>query len=383
MRIPQSAETLAVLGGRPWWLWGFEQGVNEAGVAIGNEAIYTRDPVPDDGLLGMDLVRLGLERGSTASEAKDVITSLLEEYGQGGVAVRGTDRRYHNSYIIADPHEAWVLETSARHWVAKRIQSAWAISNLITITDDWDQASSGIAMYARDRGWFSGTPEQKLDFRRTFEDAEVRALTEPRYLASCRFTESSSITVQSMKRHLRDHFEGGTINVASPDRARTICLHPGDYASSTAASFVVELRPGSSRTRPLAWWSMATPCTGVFLPVELGTPLPEPLTTGTETRMEASLWWVMRRLERAVDKNPVELTPIVQQHWFEMEDRLDEAIDADSNFAHDELATLVSQVIHEGESLIASLMDDGHRSIGGGSMTPTAVESRPGEQPRI
>ena len=71
--------------------------LKNAGIVIGNEAIYTRDPVPDSGLLGMDLVRLGLERGSTAAQAKEVITSLLERYGQGGVAVHGTNRRYHNS----------------------------------------------------------------------------------------------------------------------------------------------------------------------------------------------------------------------------------------------------------------------------------------------
>jgi secernin len=63
-------------------------GANEHGVCIGNEAVHSRLAADcDDGtarLLGMDLVRLGLERGATAREALDVMTSLLEEHGQGG-----------------------------------------------------------------------------------------------------------------------------------------------------------------------------------------------------------------------------------------------------------------------------------------------------------
>jgi dipeptidase len=235
------------------------------------------------------------------------------------------------------------------------VQKAWAISNLVTIRDDWDQASAGIATYARDRGWWSGGPDQKLNFREAFEDGELRNLTEPRYLASCRFIESRDISVGSMKRHLRDHFEGGTVNVPSPDRPRTVCLHPGDYISSTATSFLVELPADTPGSRPVIWWSMATPCTGVFIPVELGSPLPEPLTSGTETRMDGSLWWVMRRLERAVDRRPVELTPMVQEHWAELERRLDQAVAADSRFAREELATLVAQVEHEAEELIRDL----------------------------
>src|SRR5262245_36254106 len=67
--VPQVEETAAVMGTQPYWLWGLEQGVNEHRVAIGNETVFAREALGSRGLLGMDLVRLCLERARTADEA--------------------------------------------------------------------------------------------------------------------------------------------------------------------------------------------------------------------------------------------------------------------------------------------------------------------------
>jgi len=324
LTLPQAERTLAVVGSRPWWMWGFEQGLNSAGVAIGNEAIYTRDEVPSIGLLGMDLVRLGLERGETARAAKQVITDHLERYGQGGSSTylggaHASESRYQNSFIIADADEAFVLETSCRRWVSKRVTASTAIANLVTITDDWDEASPDVEEHARQRGWWNEAG--KLDFRQAYEDPEMRGVTETRYAQSCRFLDQGQVGLQSMMRHLRDHFEGGTVYTrdapADVPRPLSICLHPEEREGATAASMVVDLT--TARRHPVAWCSMATPCTGLFIPIPVGESLPTAWTIGGEDHDDRSLWWVMRALAEAVRTDYVFLTPLVQAEWFPWE----------------------------------------------------------------
>jgi len=64
VEIPQTQVTYEHIGSKLWWAFGYEQGMNEHGVVIGNEAEWSRKPYQwGDGLLGMDLLRLGWRIG--------------------------------------------------------------------------------------------------------------------------------------------------------------------------------------------------------------------------------------------------------------------------------------------------------------------------------
>lgn len=67
--------------------------------------------------------RLGLERGTTAKEALDVIVALLEEHGQGGNYYEDAHacHSFQSAYLIVDCAEAWVLETVGKYWAAEQI----------------------------------------------------------------------------------------------------------------------------------------------------------------------------------------------------------------------------------------------------------------------
>lgn len=102
--------------------------------------------------------RLGLERGNTAEEALDVITSLLERYGQGGPCAELDENfYYHNSFILADNKSAWVLETSGNFWVAEKVTTGCRnISNGLTITTKFDKHSKDLHEKVQSLGLWNG-----------------------------------------------------------------------------------------------------------------------------------------------------------------------------------------------------------------------------------
>jgi len=222
-------------------MWGVEHGVNEAGVAIGNETIYTTlDPRGSPpALTGMDLVRLGLERGRSASEAVAVMTTLLERYGQGGSGHHGRDRPYWSSFLVADPSSAFVVETSGRDFAVEAVTDVRAISNRTTIP------------------WFDAAwrhPRQP-----------VATLVDPRWSASKAVLASPPVTVRSLQQHLRSHAAG--------DDGWTVCMHV-EGVEATTASVVATLADGG---RGPARFLLGSPCCSIYVPLYVGRPLGVPV----------------------------------------------------------------------------------------------------------
>ena len=303
LTIPQAEHTYSVLGAKPYWIWGFEMGVNEKGLAIGNEAQGSRCPKEtEEGLLGMDLLRLALERSTTAREAIDVIAGLLEQYGQNANANMLYDRRYENSYMLVDRQEIWLMETAGREWAAKRIQDWAAISNCYTIGTDYDLCSDGMEAYARERRWLS--PEEPVDFAKAYTDPAPRQThSVPRWRRLCRLIgcHNTPLDLDAVKAIFRDHFDGEILEPrygACGGGFITICMHAMTWdASQTAASLLCTYQ---EELGIVCRYAPSIPCCSVYLPLYWTGWLPEAMSDGGERYSESSLWWVMERLAMAI-----------------------------------------------------------------------------------
>lgn len=269
--VPQARRTHRLLICRPWWMWGAEMGVNQHGVAIGNEAVFARTPASrTPALLGMDLVRLGLERAASAAEAVEVITWHLEAFGQGGNCAASGEQHYDNSFLIADRRQAYVLETVGRDWALEPVAGARAISNLFTIAGP-SRASPGLAALLD--GLSDGAGAGLAD---RLGDPDQRQSGASRWARSSARLGTGDLRAADFMSILRDHGEepetGPAWRPSGPKRPR-ICAHAteAEPRGQTVGSLVCDLAPA----RDLHWvTASSSPCVSVFKPVLLDRPLP-------------------------------------------------------------------------------------------------------------
>jgi secernin len=317
--LPQAAVTHRNVGSRPYWCWGYEIGFNEHQVVIGNEALQSKLRPPGPTLIGMDLVRLGLERGATAKEAVDAMTGIVSEYGQGNFQHPGGHLTYDNSFIIADPKEAYVLETAGRQWAVRKVKTQTGISNVLSIATDWDAISPGADAAARELGWDGAG---RLSFADAFTEADrFSGSGFKRRTRSCAVLDRTegNVDAASMMALLRDHADGDSDKnafVTDITPGHGICMHAegGEGLSNTAASLVAELCDDGSRL-PIYWTGMYSPCLGIFLPTFIEGELPKALSYGDAEQSDYSVWWLFRRLAKAVLKAPERRVADVRAEW--------------------------------------------------------------------
>lgn len=271
IEVDQVPHTHAVVLSKPSWMWGAEMGANEKGVAVGNAPVWTKLNGPQDlekKLLGTDIVRLALERSSTANEALNVITSLLSSPGQGGP---GTDERgkdgwcFHNSFLIADCTEAWVLDTAGALWAAEKVCGGIRnISNELSIGSKMDLMSPGLEEEAKKFGLYS-EDNAPLDFKAVFS-AQSQTLSDSSNSTSFRFKRGKELmekVVSSGKFGYRDMFK------ILRDEDGGICMMDGGFI--TSGSQVSVLMPTGSSIPDVHWFTgTPNPSTSIYKPFFFG-----------------------------------------------------------------------------------------------------------------
>lgn len=299
LTIAQVPKRCGIVLSKPWWSWGGEMGANDQGVVIGSEAVLTRDHEPEPGLIGMDLVRLGLERGTTAEDALNVITSLLQTHGQGGACRFGDPSFSHdNGFIIADANAAWILETAGRHWAAKRIKGQAALSSELTLTTDFDRSSYALPQYARLKGWVR--KEEDINFAGVFGRRTKRPFSRSR--------QRRQILLEGLSRLDRDYPHLGMMQLlrrrkgAHPRSGSRsdVALHAGGASRriQTTGSMVASV---STRRQDFFFTGTSAPDLSIFKPVHFDLPLEDDLQGEDLSQYhDGSLWWRHEKLHRAM-----------------------------------------------------------------------------------
>lgn len=236
--IPQPERTYNVVGN-----------MNEHQVAIGESTWGGRRELQDTtGQAVIDygsLIQIALERSTTAREALDVMTDLVEKYGYASSG---------ESFTIADKNEVWVMELIGKGaekgavWVAVRIPDDAICGHAneprirqVNMKDKENvRFSKDVIKFARKRGYFNGRDEDfsfadayaehPADTRRGC-DARVWSFFRrfkpdtDRYYAWCAgesdepmplyVVPDRKVSLKEMQESMRDHFEGTPFEMTS------------------------------------------------------------------------------------------------------------------------------------------------------------------------
>lgn len=281
-------------------------GMNENGLALASNWMNSKsENLKGVGIRRYAIRQLVLERAKTARQAVKIITELIERYGQadwGGL-----------TYAVADSQEAWIVETTTRHWVARRIRDdeIWTVANRFTITDNYDLASEDLINYAYSKKWIP-TKQNKLNFRATFgkfpENAQDYDISREdlvqRKLSKYKGKIDLQVLMTLLKYRYQDeiNFKPITAECWRDYCEKKIVKRPLS-SCLTQSSVVADLHSRYNRVGGKMWYLHGSPHAGVYFPIygKLGN---IQSGFGNDAGQDSnSYWWKFRLLQQKVDEN--------------------------------------------------------------------------------
>jgi len=310
--IPQAAETYEVILDKSFWLYGGEIGVNEHGVAIGNEAVFSNIPSKGDGVVLIDLLRLMLERCRDRHEAAALVADMLKTHGQGGNCEMRGNSHFDGSFIVADRTGAIVLETAGPEWSWREVKDFASISNGYTIHADWDCSSLDKGDGVRpDFGALVGDPQK------TFAcGAPERQAASQGYLAR----HAGAISVRTMADLLRYTGDEADYHPVDGDRPTRVCMHAAPHESrlwQATGALIADTRGDDV----MAWVTATSgPDVSIFKPAFFGVDLPDLGPMPRETDTPGAYWWRHERLHRRAMADYSAVVPEMRRAFEAIED---------------------------------------------------------------
>ncbi len=297
-------------------------GLNDHGVSLSCNWAHSREENREGvGLRRYAIRQLLLERAKSARHGVELLGDWIETYGQadwGGLV-----------YHLADPREAWVVETTTRNWVARRLRDdeIHVTGNRFRIGSDYDLASRSLGADAVAEGWLDAAAD-RLDFAAGYGkpgkmDQPYDTRREERVHELLRPKEGR-ITPDDLFAVLADRYEGTEHYTPPqrepvwrenleerPDLSRTISTN---LAQST---FVAHLRSDLPVSiGALMWLGLATPSYAAYLPLyAAGRSLPEAYASHALEDTDDSAWWLFRRLQRTADLDYERYYPAIRAFW--------------------------------------------------------------------
>ncbi len=371
-QIPQPEVTYSTIGN-----------MNEHGLVIAESTWGGRHELAGSGMIDYgSLIYITLERARTAREAIDVMTGLVRDYGYASEG---------ESFSIADPSEAWVMEMIGKGkddtgavWVARRVPDGYISGHAnhsrihtFPLDEPTTLYSPDVIDFARKQGYFSGK-DSDFDFSRAY------AITDAGALRGCdarvwsyfrRFTPKGEmdkyvswimdgqgevmplwvkpdrkLSADDLKWMMRDHFEGTHLDMTAdigagpftvPYRWRpmefevdgTTYTHERAIATQqTGFSFVASTAANRhDAMKGILWFGVDDANTCVYVPVFCSAvAVPLPLAHDTADLLTLSwdsMFWVNNYVANQAYNRYSQMIPDIRRVQSELESAMLEAVD--------------------------------------------------------